>query len=259
MLKEKMSYDKILRMLAEDETNPTLKETLKKIEGELKKGKEGSEVFGRYADIFGKFPAYMLGLATKSGNMAEVYEATAKFMEREMEFKKNLKQALVVPAFTVIALLGAVLYYVVKIFPATAELFLKFDIPLPPMTDFTLKMSDYLQSNWWWILLIIVGPIVFAFLWFFWEILRNAWEERNTPLGFFVLSTALVILVSGLVNSQILDAGTAFLLAVVTGLQNGFPKFAHSRHKNITPGNRKAGLATTSELSQNQEQLRREA
>jgi len=68
-----MTYDKILRMLADEETNPTLKATLKKIESELKKGKEGTEVFNRYADVFGKFPAYMLGLATKSGNMAEVY------------------------------------------------------------------------------------------------------------------------------------------------------------------------------------------
>ena len=165
MLKEKMSYDKILRMLAEDETNPTLKDTLKKIEGELKKGKEGSEVFGRYSDVFGKFPAYMLGLATKSGNMAEVYDATAKFMEREMEFKKNIKQALLVPAFTIIALLGAVLFYVIDIFPATAELFLKFDIPLPPMTDFTLKLSAFLQANWWWMALIFIVPGIAIFVW----------------------------------------------------------------------------------------------
>jgi len=82
LLKEKMSYDKILRMLADEETNLTLKETLRKIESELKKGKEGTEVFARYSDVFGKFVSYMLGLATKSGNMAEVYDATAKFMER---------------------------------------------------------------------------------------------------------------------------------------------------------------------------------
>jgi len=34
---------------------------------------------------------------------------------------------------------------------------------------------------------------VFAILWFFWEIIKNAWSERDTPLGFFILSTALVI------------------------------------------------------------------
>ena len=52
LLKEKMDFDKILRMLADEETNLTLKESLKKIESELKKGKEGTEVFARQADVF---------------------------------------------------------------------------------------------------------------------------------------------------------------------------------------------------------------
>jgi type IV pilus assembly protein PilC len=165
MLKEQMSYDKILRMLAEEETNPTLRETLKKIESELKKGKEGTEVFNRYADVFGKFPAYMLGLATKSGNMAEVYDATSKFMERDMEYRKSLKQAILSPMLTVFFMLFAVVYYVMDIFPKTASLFLKFDMDLPTMTESTLKASAYLQANWWWWLILIIAPIVAVILW----------------------------------------------------------------------------------------------
>jgi O-antigen ligase len=61
-----------------------------------------------------------------------------------------------------------------------------------------------------------------AFFWFFIEILKNVWPRRDSPLGYFVLSTALVILVSGLFNAQTLDAGMAFLLAVTAGLQQGF-------------------------------------
>ncbi len=165
MLKEKMSYDRILRLLAEDESNPTLKETLKKIESELKKGKNGTEVFNRYGDIFGKFPAYMLGLATKSGNMSEVYDATAKFMTRDMEYRKSLKQALMSPMLTVAAMIGAVLYYLIKIFPATAKLFEKFGIELPVLTRNTLKLSDFLTANWILIVLALLIPIVGVLLW----------------------------------------------------------------------------------------------
>ena len=178
LLKEKMSYDKILRMLADEESNLTLKETLKKIESELKKGKEGTEVFARHQDVFGKFPAYMLGLATKSGNMAEVYDATAKFMEREMEYKKSLRSALMMPAFTVLAMFGAVLYYVIKVFPDTAKMFLRFGIDLPPMTAATLDISDYFAVNWWWIVLIIIIPIIAAALW--WRTPKGMyWRDMN--------------------------------------------------------------------------------
>jgi O-antigen ligase len=67
---------------------------------------------------------------------------------------------------------------------------------------------------------------IFALSWFFWEIIRNSLAERHTPLGYFILSTALVIFVSGLVDTHILDSGPAFLLAVATGLQNGLAKYA---------------------------------
>ncbi len=160
LLKEKMSYDKILRMLAEDEPNLTLREALKKIESDLKKGKEGTEVFSRYEDVFGKFPAYMLGLATKSGNMAEVHEATAKFMQRDMEYKKSLKKALLSPAMTVFFMFVAVGYYIAVIFPQTAGIFSDFGIDLPPMTAATLRLSEFLGESWWIILLITITPIV---------------------------------------------------------------------------------------------------
>lgn len=64
-----------------------------------------------------------------------------------------------------------------------------------------------------------------VFIWFFWTLVQNSWRERQTAVGYFVLSCALVILVSGLLNAQILDAGMAFLLAFTTGLQQGFPGF----------------------------------
>ena len=50
----------------------------------------------------------MLGVASTSGNTAEVYESTAKFLERDEEFKKNLKSALIMPA--VIHVLGPILW-----------------------------------------------------------------------------------------------------------------------------------------------------
>ena len=166
MLQEDMPYDKILEILADEEDNPTLRNTLKSIQSELKKGREGEEVFKQYENVFGKFPAYMLGLATKSGNMSEVYQATAKFMERDMEYKKSLRSALMTPAFTVFAMVLAVLYYVISVFPATATLFVRFGLDIPPMTKATLQLSDYLTANWWWMLILMMAPLTVLLIWF---------------------------------------------------------------------------------------------
>lgn len=158
LLEQKLPYSEILTLLINDIQNKTLKETLKQINNELKKGGDSETAFLRYQSIFGKFTAYMLGLASKSGNMAEIYKATAKFLERQQEFKKNMKSALISPLVTVFILFLAVIFYVGYIFPETAKLFVKFKIELPPMTAFTLQVSDFLVNNLLLVFAVMIIP-----------------------------------------------------------------------------------------------------
>ncbi len=159
LLKQQLTYDEILNLLYEDTANKRMKEVIKTIQKDLKDGKEGSEVYGKHEDIFGKFAAYMLSVASTSGNMALVFESTAKFLERDAEFKKNMKRSLMMPAITVLAVVGVVLFYVGYIFPATAELFVDMGITLPPMTATTLEISYWLEDNWIMLIISILGPI----------------------------------------------------------------------------------------------------
>jgi type IV pilus assembly protein PilC len=100
LLKENLPYDEILTLLSEDTTNKTMRETIKTISKDLKDGKEGTEVFSKHEEVFGKFPAFMLAVASTSGNMQAIYESTAKFMERDETFKRNLRKTLVSPFIT---------------------------------------------------------------------------------------------------------------------------------------------------------------
>ncbi len=166
LLDQKLAYQEILTLLINDTQNKTLKETLKEINNDLKKGADSEVTFLKYQSVFGKFTAYMLGLASKSGNMTEIYKATAKFLERRQEFKKNMRSALITPAVTLFVLFLAVLFYVGYIFPETAKLFVRFKIALPPMTAFTLKMSDFLINNIWLVTAICVIPPIVLFNYF---------------------------------------------------------------------------------------------
>ncbi|MCZ6775945.1 MAG: type II secretion system F family protein [Ignavibacteria bacterium] len=157
LIRQKLPFNEIMQLLANDITNRTLREAIKDINAELKQGKDSERAFVKHEAVLGRFTAHMLGLASKSGNMADIYESTAKFLERQVEFKKNLKSALITPIVTLVVLFGAVVYYVGYIFPATANLFRKFNIDLPPMTKATLLMSDFLIEN---IVMILIGTIV---------------------------------------------------------------------------------------------------
>lgn len=76
-------------------------------------------------------------------------------------------------------------------------------------------------------------PGVLALGWFFWVLLERGWRNRRDPLGYFILSSGLVILIGGLTDTHIIDAGPAFLLAVVTGLQAAFSNSAGRRRIDI--------------------------
>lgn len=180
LLDQKLPYSEILTLLIGDIQNKTLKETLKQINSELKKGADSETTFLRYQTVFGKFTAYMLGLASKSGNMAEIYKATAKFLERQQEFRKNLKSALITPLVTLFVLFLAVIFYVGYIFPETAKLFVKFKIELPPLTASTLVISDFLMNNMLLVILaIIIPPIVL-------------WQFAKTKKGKYIVDKYLL-------------------------------------------------------------------
>ncbi|MGM0547446.1 MAG: type II secretion system F family protein [Bacteroidota bacterium] len=162
LLEQQLSFDEILTLLYEDTQNQRMKETIKEIQKDLKDGKDGREVYGKHEDVFGKFAAYMLSVASTSGNMGLVFKSTAKFMERDQEFKSNLRKALLMPAITVLATIAVLLFYVAYIFPATAEVFLDIGVDLyeqAPMTAYTLDLSYWLQDHWIAITLAHVIPI----------------------------------------------------------------------------------------------------
>ena len=166
LIRQKLPFNEIMQLMVNDVQNRTLREAIRDINTELKQGKDSERAFIKHEAVLGRFTAHMLGLASKSGNMAEIYDSTAKFLERQADFKKNLKSALITPVVTLVVLFGAVVYYVGYIFPATAKLFVKFKIDLPPMTRATLALSDFLVSHMIIILILLAVPTIVAIRFF---------------------------------------------------------------------------------------------
>lgn len=178
LLRQKLPYDQILTLLHEDTNNKRLREIIKEIQKDLRDGKEGQEVYGKHSDIFGRFASYMLSVASTSGNMAEVFDSTAKFMERDATFRKNLRRALLMPVIAFISVIAVLLFYVGYIFPAMAEMFLEFNIQLPPMTAATLGFSNWIQAHWILILVLTFGPVIG--LWMYIRTTKGKlWFDKN--------------------------------------------------------------------------------
>jgi len=163
LLREKLPFDEVLNLLVNDVSSSSLKQVIRDLNADLKGGMEAQQAFMKHQHMLGKFTAYMLGIASQTGNMAEIYEATARFLERQNEFKKSIKSSMVTPAITMLVLIAVFVWYVWVIFPETAGLFEGFGIELPPLTTKTLAFSHWMDINYGWVLLVtalIAGAMV---------------------------------------------------------------------------------------------------
>ena len=196
LLREKLPFNEVLNLLANDIDNRVLRETLKDINTDLRKGAESERVFLKYEHILGKFTAKMLGLASKSGAMSQMYDSTAKFLERRLEFKKSMKSALLMPMITLILLILATIFYVAYIFPETARMFLKYGIELPPMTEATLEFSDWLVANILYFVVAIIGMGIGVFM-MFTNVKTRRWLDkisfRLPVMGGLIHKTAIEV------------------------------------------------------------------
>ena len=166
LLKEKMAFADVLNLLVADISSNSLKIVIRDINSDLKGGMEAKAAFMKHQEKLGKFTAYMLGVASQSGNMAEIYEATAKFLERKDEFRKAVKSSMIMPSVTILATIGVFIWYVWYIVPQTAGLFKNFEnIELPPLTTLSISMSEWLDANIGYLLLFIflslIGVVLF--------------------------------------------------------------------------------------------------
>ncbi|WP_457651954.1 type II secretion system F family protein [Rhodocaloribacter sp.] len=180
LLKEKLPFDEVLNLLVNDVSSRSLRQVIRDLNADLKGGMEAQQAFMKHQHMLGKFTAYMLGIASRSGNMSEIYEATARFLERQNEFNKSVRSAMVTPVITLMVLMAAFVWYVWYIFPQTAGLFEGFGIELPPLTTKTLAFSKWLDNNYVWLSLLIFTSVG-AFIAFI-----------RTPKGKFIMHRTMI-------------------------------------------------------------------
>lgn len=154
LLEQKLPYNEILQIMSTHVRDKNLRTALRAILRDLKEGVDSREAFVRQGKVIGQDTALMLGIASKSGDMKSIFESVAKFVERQADFKKGLVSSMVLPAVTSLALIGAMVFYVVYLLPKMVEMLAPVMGEMPPLTAFSMDVSAFLQEN---MLLIVVS------------------------------------------------------------------------------------------------------
>jgi len=156
-----------LRSIAEQESNPRLREVINDVASRIAAGDTITQSVAAHREMFGEVYVETVRAAERSGNMNEVLASLADMLERQYEMTKNVKGALMYPACVISTLVLAVVFLMIFVVPKFAHMFASRGIDLPIPTQILIVFSGFIRG-WWWA---VLGGSVGA-----WMLIRKGWR-----------------------------------------------------------------------------------
>lgn len=212
-------------ILSAQSKSKKMKAVLLDIGQEISKGKNLSDSFKKYPDVFSELYQNMIQSGEESGTLDEVLNILSLQLEKEKEMKSKVQRALVYPGILVITMIIVGIVLSIFVLPKLNTFFVGLNVKLPITTRMILGSGDFLYKYWFYILIVffISGFCFSTFV--------------RTKTGRFVIDTLLIKIpvISSLVKksnsaslirslSSLLASGVSLIrsLEIASGTVNNF-------------------------------------
>src|SRR5690606_6602591 len=138
-------------------------DTFTSIRNEVVKGATLStaiEQSGKFSNY--EFQSVRIGEAT--GKLGEVLRELALYYKSKIAQRRKIISALTYPVIVLCTSLGAVFFMLKYVVPMFADVFTRFDGELPAITAFILRLSDFLDRTFGWVLLGMAVTGIFLYI-----------------------------------------------------------------------------------------------
>ncbi len=146
-----------LNSLIEQTGNVTFKKIISQIKEAINEGNTLTKALASHPKLFSDIYVNMIRAGEASGSLDVVLERLADFGEKQEILKGRIKAALIYPTFMAVIGVGILFILIAYIIPNITQVFLEMDQTLPLPTIFLIELSDFLQSFWWLVLIVLAG------------------------------------------------------------------------------------------------------
>ncbi len=127
--------------------------------GQVRQDMEGGRTLrdslAKYPEVFSSLWINLIETGEASGNLPNVLDKLAFYLEETAGFQRKIISALVYPGILLFVAICAVLFFILKIVPTFAKILDSFGVPLPLATRLLIGISQILTKNFF----LIVGAI----------------------------------------------------------------------------------------------------
>lgn len=163
MMKAGVPLVQAFEIVAEGLDNPSMREVVLGIKGEVENGNSFAGSLTKYPQYFDDLFVSLVASGEQSGALETMLDRVAIYKEKSELLKQKIKSAMKYPITVIVVALGVTILLMLKVVPVFQELFGSFGADLPAFTQLVVEMSEWMQS-YWWLLLLSIGGVIGAFV-----------------------------------------------------------------------------------------------
>ena len=157
LLQAGLPLDRALRVLMDlsgdnSNLNIVVSDILEKVKG----GKNLSEALESQDGVYSRFYINMIRAGEAGGSLEDVLDRLIEYLESSLELRNSVVTALIYPVILVTMSVGSIMLLLTFVVPQFTEMFESAGKELPIPTQVVVGVSEWLQSYWWLLLLLIV-------------------------------------------------------------------------------------------------------
>ncbi len=155
----------ILRTLSSQAIKPQLRKVVNEVMADVTGGMALSQAFGKHPDAFSSFYVSLVRAGEESGKLQDVFTYLADYLERSYYIANKARNALIYPAFILLAFVGVFTIMLTVVIPKLTAIFKETGTEVPFYTQIIISLSDLLRNYGLFVLLALIGGIIFLWRW----------------------------------------------------------------------------------------------
>ena len=224
MISSGMTLLRAFYVLEEQQENALLKETLSEVREDIEAGLSFSEALKKHPKIFNPLYVAMVRAGEAGGVLEQSLERIADQLEKDDALRRQVKSAMAYPSVVLGFAMCVLIALIAFIVPVFVGVFADFGGELPLITKITVKMSEFVTGQWYFLIAGTVAVVVGFRRWRKSALGRPQWDRLRLRIPFKIGQTVQKISLArwSRTFSALYSAGVPIMQAIeVTGQTAG--------------------------------------